>query len=172
MTRSRMERYFHEDELSEFSFCSRNFQTLQVIKHVIVDENKSFIYNAVFSVQVFFRECCWLTGQQGKGLGEHPYPSLPLPPTHKYSDIFVLFYHLDGYLVFLIAAHVVTRLFQLDCCSKWFIHLREFAFYWFDWLHLLDITHLSVASSECELAKVLETKPIRYLTRTYELLCS
>ena len=47
-----------------------------------------------------------------------------------------------------------------------FTRLWELAFELFDLLHLLDIIHLSLRSSGFELDQVLQTTPLRYLTRT------
>ena len=64
-----------------------------------------FFYHQGF----FFHGHGWLTGQQGKG-GDHLLFTLPLPPVHEHSDIYLQLCMWDDYHIFLIAPLVFTRL--------------------------------------------------------------
>ena len=60
----------------------------------------------------FYLACLSLTLTINLGGGEAIgvfYSSPSLPPTHKHSDISCQFFNLDGYLVFLFSAHIITR---------------------------------------------------------------
>ena len=52
-----------------------------------------------FSVRVFLHGHWRLTGQQGKG-GDHLYSTLPLPPAHEHSDIYLQLCMWDDYHIF------------------------------------------------------------------------
>ena len=56
----------------------------------------------VFSIRVFFRKKRRLTGQQEKR-GGHLYSTLPLPPTHEYSDIYFATLHV------ILLSHISNR---------------------------------------------------------------
>ena len=61
------------------------------------------------SIRFFFHGHWRLTVQQGKG-GDHVYSTLPLPPAHKHSDIYLQLCMWDDYHLFLITLLVFTRL--------------------------------------------------------------
>ena len=72
----------------------------------------TFLFNkkvVFFSIRVFFHGHWQLTGQQGKG-GDHLFSTLPLPPTHEHSDIYLQLCTWDGYHIFLIVTLAFTKL--------------------------------------------------------------
>ena len=71
--------------------------------------NSSAVLLFFFSIRVFFHGHWQLTGQQGKG-GDLFFPTLPLPPAHEHSDIYLQLCEWDDYHIFLIALLVFTRL--------------------------------------------------------------
>ena len=64
---------------------------------------------AFFSIRMFFHGHWRLTGQRGMG-GTIFYSTLPLPPAHEYSDIYLQLWMWDDYHIFLIASRIFTRL--------------------------------------------------------------
>ena len=73
---------------------------------------------------VFFHGHWRLTRQQGKE-GVHLLFTLPLPPAHEYSDIYLQLCMWDDYHIFLIVPLVFTRLLLDDT-----YHLIELPFDW------------------------------------------
>ena len=85
------------------------------------------IYIYFFSIKIFFHGHWQLTGQQGKG-GPIFYSTLPLPPAHEHSDIYLQLCTWGGYHIFFIAMLVLTRLLLDEI-----YHLIELLF---DWLKM------------------------------------
>ena len=77
-----------------------------------------------FSIRVFFHGHWRLTGQQGKR-GTIFYSNLPLPPSHKHSDIYLQYWMWDDYHMFLIVPLVFTRLLTDEI-----YHLIEISYDW------------------------------------------
>ena len=86
-----------------------------------------YIYIYFFSIKIFFHGHWQLTGQQGKG-GPIFYSTLPLPPAHEHSDIYLQLCTWGGYHIFFIAMLVLTRLLLDEI-----YHLIELLF---DWLNM------------------------------------
>ena len=85
------------------------------------------IFSEIFTVfwtGVFFHGHWQLTEQQEKG-GDLFYSTLPLPPAHEHSDIYVQLCTWDDYHIFLIATLVFTRLLLDEI-----YHLIELLFDW------------------------------------------
>ena len=53
----------------------------------------------------------------------HLYYSLPLPPAHEHSDIYLQLCFWDNYVVFLIALHIITRPQLYEIYHLWNWHL-------------------------------------------------
>ena len=83
-----------------------------------------FLYLFFFSISVFFTETD--DSQESRGReGTISYSSLPLPPTHKHSNIYLQLCMWDDYHVFSIATLVFSRLLHDEI-----YHLIELPFEW------------------------------------------
>ena len=84
-----------------------------------------YIYIYIFfSIKIFFYGHWQLTGQQGKE-GPIFYSTLPLPPAHEHSDIYLQLCTCGGYHIVFIAMLVLTRLLLDEI-----YHLIELLFDW------------------------------------------
>ena len=103
-------------------------------------------FSFFFSSRVFFHGHWQLTGQQGKG-GAIFYSTLPLPPAHEHSKIYLQLCTWDDYHIFLIARLVFTRLlldniyYLIELLFDWLM-----MWYWFlftcllNWFYLGSVT--------------------------------
>ena len=84
-----------------------------------------FFFFVIFFLSGFsFTDTKNLQDSRGRE-GTFIYSTLPLPPTHKHSGIYLQFSMWDDYRVFLIATLVFTRLLLDEIC-----HLNELPFDW------------------------------------------
>ena len=87
------------------SFC----YTFWYLNQVVIT-----FYHTFSSIRVFFHRHWQCTGQQGKW-EDYLYSSLPPPPDHEHSDIYLQFCIWDDYFLLLIALHVISRrLFHMN----------------------------------------------------------
>ena len=134
------EKYFFYYEIAKSSVVKENLglhkrQLLKYHKPIpILVSMESFNF---FSIRAFFWRHCQLTGSREME-GTFFYSTLPLPPTHEHSDIYVQLCTWDDYHIFLFATFVFTRLLldeiyhYLELLFHWLI-----MWYWFNFVCLL-----------------------------------
>ena len=102
-----------ESSVSSVSFENSILDKSSILFRIYLNLRNIFLF--FFFYQGFLHRHWQFTGQQGKG-GDHLLFTLPLPPAHEHSDIYLQLCMWDDYHVFLIATLVFTRLLLDEIC--------------------------------------------------------
>ena len=113
-----------------------------------------------FSIRVFFRKKRRLTGQQEKS-GGHLYSTLPLPPTHEYSDIYFATLHVRW------LSHIFNRTACIyQAATRWDLPPYRITIWLIDDVMLIFVCLLvDFIQGSCYSYLTLETGELEHLMR-------
>ena len=125
---------FHISSLESFHYQNKNVSLFwcNITAYHSFTQPFQYITSRCSFCFFLFRVCWRFTEQEGKRV-EHLYSSLPLPPTHKQSLIYLQPCMCYEYHIFLIELHIITRLLLSTFLNYQLIH-----WWWTVTFYLLD----------------------------------